>query len=41
MCIIYYLTNNIEITNPYLQVSAERLKNNKKHKDLYVNSKRK
>ena len=36
-CIIYYLTNNIEITNPYLQVSAERLKNKEKKKDKYVN----
>ena len=36
-CIIYYLTNNIEITNPYLQVSAERLKDKEKKKNRYVN----
>lgn len=36
-CIIYYLNNNIEITDSYLQVSAERLKDKEKNKDKYVN----
>ena len=36
-CIIYYLNNNIEITNPYLQVSAERLKDKETRKHRYVN----
>ena len=38
-CIIYYLENNIDITNPYLKVSAERLRDKKKHKERYVNIK--